>query len=313
MTEWAVRLWRASIEGLRALGDVSLWAPLLRASLLLVVGVVLARVVRRVLSRVMYASHGQTRVLVQRIASWAVLGVFVVSALRELGFDFAVVLGAVGILTAAAAFASQTSASNVISGLFLGIEGTVSIGDIIRVNGVTGEVLAIDMLSTRLRTFDNLMVRIPNETMMKADITNLNRFPIRRYDLQIGVAYGSDLGKVHAVLMEVADANPLVLEEPAPLIIAQGYGASSIDVQFSVWARKEAYLEVRNDVQRQVKSAFDRAGIEIPFPQVTLHAQGPVPSAAEAPSQGAPDATNPDEAPSEPSADDVDDQDSARG
>ncbi len=289
MSDWVARIEHASLEALRTLGDPSLWAPLLRAGLLLVAGVVLARLVRRLLSRVTYASHGQTRVLLQRAASWTVLGVFAVSALRELGFDFAVVLGAVGILTAAAAFASQTSASNVISGLFLGLEGTVSIGDIITVNGVTGEVLAIDMLSTRLRTFDNLMVRIPNETMMKADITNLNRFPIRRYDLRIGVAYGSDLARVHAVLMKVADDNPLVLEEPAPLIIAQGYGASSIDLQLSVWARKEAYLEVRNDVQRQVKTAFDRAGIEIPFPQVTLHAREPVVVGADASDASDPD------------------------
>lgn len=282
MTDWVTRVWHASLETLRTLGDVSLWAPLLRAGLLLLAGVVLARLVRRLTSRVLHASTAQARVLVQRAAAWTVLGIFTVSALRELGFDFAVILGAAGILTAAAAFASQTTASNVISGLFLGLEGTVSLGDIITVDGVTGEVLAIDMLSTRLRTFDNLMVRIPNETMMKTNITNLNRFPIRRYDLRVGVAYGSDLAKVHTVLMEVADANPLVLEEPAPLIIAQGYGASSIDLQFSVWARREAYLEVRNGVQRQVKAAFDRAGIEIPFPQMTLHGQGPAPSGADA-------------------------------
>lgn len=309
MTDGATRIWHASLEALRTLSDLPLWAPLLRAGLLLVAGVVLARLVSRLvsrlLSRVTYASHGQTRVLLQRAASWTVLGVFAVSALRELGFDFAVVLGAVGILTAAAAFASQTSASNVISGLFLGIEGTVSIGDIITVNGVTGEVLAIDMLSTRLRTFDNLMVRIPNETMMKADITNLNRFPIRRYDLRIGVAYGSDLARVHAVLMKVADDNPLVLEEPAPLIIAQGYGASSIDLQLSVWARKEAYLEVRNDVQRQVKTAFDRAGIEIPFPQVTLHAREPVLVGTDASGSATPSG--------DPEATDGSDPDAARG
>jgi len=299
------RVWSASLEALRALGDVALWAPLLRAGLLLVAGVVLARLASRLLSRATPGPPGHARVLLRRAASWAVLGVFAVSALRELGFDFAVVLGAAGILTAAAAFASQTSASNVISGLFLGFEGTISIGDVITVNGVTGEVLAIDMLSTRLRTFDNLMVRIPNETMMKADITNLNRFPIRRYDLRIGVAYGSDLARVHAVLMEVADANPLVLEEPAPLIIAQGYGASSIDLQLSVWARKEAYLEVRNDVQRQVKTAFDRAGIEIPFPQVTLHARESVPTSADA-------ATSPDPENATEGAD-ASDPDAARG
>jgi small-conductance mechanosensitive channel len=260
----------AGRSALAAMADASRWVPLLRAVLLIALGVLLAVALRRILARVMRNAPPHGRALMGRVVTWTVVVVFVVSALRELGFDFTVVLGAAGILTAAAAFASQTSASNVISGLFLGLEGNVQVGDVITVNGVTGEVLAIDLLSTRLRTFDNLMVRIPNETMVKADITNLQRFPIRRYDLRVGVAYGSDLQRVRDVLMEVADRHPLILEEPAPLIIAQGFGASSIDLQFSVWVRREAYLEVRNAVQKEVKEAFDRSGIQIPFPHVAL-------------------------------------------
>lgn len=270
MTELMGSLADAGRGALVAMTDASRWVPLLRAVLLLALGVMLAAVLRRVLGRVMRNAPPHGRALIGRIATWTVVIVFAVSALRELGFDFTVVLGAAGILTAAAAFASQASASNVISGLFLGLEGNVQIGDVITVNGVTGEVLGIDLLSTRLRTFDNLMVRIPNETMVRADITNLQRFPIRRYDLRVGVAYASDLQRVRDALMEVADRHPLILEEPAPLIIAQGYGASSIDLQFSVWARREAYLEVRNAVQKEVKEAFDRAGIQIPFPHVAL-------------------------------------------
>jgi small-conductance mechanosensitive channel len=270
VTELLASLADAGRSALTAMADASRWVPLLRAVLLLGLGVLLAVALRRILARVMRNAPPHGRALIGRIATWTVVIVFAVSALRELGFDFTVVLGAAGILTAAAAFASQASASNVISGLFLGLEGNVQIGDVITVNGVTGEVLGIDLLSTRLRTFDNLMVRIPNETMVKADITNLQRFPIRRYDLRVGVAYASDLQRVRDVLMEVADRHPLVLEEPAPLIIAQGYGASSIDLQFSVWVRREAYLEVRNAVQKEVKEAFDRAGIQIPFPHVAL-------------------------------------------
>ena len=270
MSQLLSSLGETARSALVAMADASRWVPLLRAVLLLALGVLLAMVLRRILARVMRNAPPHGRALIGRIATWTVVIVFTVSALRELGFDFTVVLGAAGILTAAAAFASQASASNVISGLFLGLEGNVLIGDVITVNGVTGEVLAIDLLSTRLRTFDNLMVRIPNETMVKADITNLQRFPIRRYDLQVGVAYASDLQRVRDVLMEVADRHPLILEEPAPLIIAQGFGASSIDLQFSVWVRRDAYLEVRNAVQQKVKEAFDRAGIQIPFPHVSL-------------------------------------------
>lgn len=264
----------------QALTDPARLAPLLQALVLVVIGYLLARVARRLVAHVTQAARPQSSLLAQRTAMYVVLGIFLVSALRELGFDFTVILGAAGILTAAAAFASQTSASNIISGLFLGLERSVEIGDVITVNGITGEVLSIDLLSTRLRTFDNLLVRVPNETMVKTEITNLARFPIRRYDLQLGVAYKEDLAKVRRVLEEVADRNPLCLEEPRPLIIAQGYGASSIDLQLSVWSRREAYLDLRNQIHQQVKEAFDREGIEIPYPHVSVYAgqaSGPLP------------------------------------
>jgi small-conductance mechanosensitive channel len=189
----------------------------------------------------------------------------------ELGFDLSVLLGAAGILTVAIGFASQTSASNVISGLFLLGERPFAVGDVIRVGGTTGEVLSVDLLSVKLRTFDNLFVRIPNETMIKSEVTNLRRFAIRRVDLQVGVAYKEDLREVREVLLEVANRNPLCLEEPAPLIIFQGYGDSSINHQFSVWAKTENFLELRNSIPVEIKEAFDEHGIEIPFPHRTLY------------------------------------------
>jgi small-conductance mechanosensitive channel len=183
-----------------------------------------------------------------------------------------VLLGAAGIATVAIGFASQTSASNLISGLFLISERPFVIGEVIRVADTTGEVISIDLLSVKLRTFDNLFVRVPNESLIKAQITNLSRFPIRRYDLQLGVAYKENIGKVRDVLVAVADRNPLCLQEPKPQIIFQGFGDSSVNLQFSVWAARENYLLLRNSMAEEVKEAFDGADIEIPFPHRTLYA-----------------------------------------
>lgn len=154
-------------------------------------------------------------------------------------------LGAAGVLTVAIGFASQTAASNFVSGLFLVVENPFSVGDVIRVDDTTGEVLSIDWLSVELRTFDNLLVRIPNETLVKSKLTNLNRFPIRRADLRVGVAYKEDLARVQEVLLDLADRNPLSLEEPAPLVILLGFGDSSVDIQFSVWGARENFLGLR--------------------------------------------------------------------
>lgn len=246
-------------------------SALLRALAMLAAGVLLARLAALTFDRRLRHLSPQQRLIARRTAVWTLLGVFSVSALRELGFRFDVLLGAAGIVTVAVGFASQTSASNLISGLFLILERAVEIGDVIKVGDVVGEVLSVDLISTRLRTFDNLLVRIPNETMVKSQITSLNRLPIRRFDLHVGVAYKEDLRRAEAVLLEVADRNPLCLEEPAPLLIAQGFGASSIDYQLSVWAKREHWLELRNRITREVKEAFDAEGIEIPFPHVSVY------------------------------------------
>jgi len=246
-------------------------ANLVRAALKIGVGLLLGRLAGNGLARVFGGEDAQRTMILRRVTFYAVAGLFAASALMELGFDLGVLLGAAGILTVALGFASQTSASNVISGLFLLGERPFAVGDVIRVGGTTGEVLSVDLLSVKLRTFDNLFVRIPNETMIKSEVTNLRRFPIRRVDLQVGVAYKEDLRRVRDVLMEVADRNPICLEEPAPLILFQGYGESSINHQFSVWAATDNYLELRNSIPLEIKEAFDEAGIEIPFPHRTLY------------------------------------------
>ncbi len=271
-------------------------ASALKALLKILVGLALGRLAGNGLARLFAEDDAQRAMILRRGALYGIAGLFTASALMELGFDLSVLLGAAGILTVAIGFASQTSASNVISGLFLLGERPFAVGDVIRVNGTTGEVLSVDLLSVKLRTFDNLFVRIPNETMIKSEVTNLRRFPIRRIDLQVGVAYKEDLREVREVLMEVADRNPLCLEEPTPLIIFQGYGDSSINHQFSVWAKTEHFLDLRNSISVEIKEAFDEHDIEIPFPHRTLYTGSettpfPVQQAGEtdAPSPSAPD------------------------
>lgn len=244
---------------------------LLRAVVKIAIGLGLGRLAGNGLARVFGQEDPQRAMILRRVAFYGIAGLFAASALTELGFELSVLLGAAGILTVAIGFASQTSASNVISGLFLLGERPFAVGDVIRVSGTTGEVLSVDLLSVKLRTFDNLFVRIPNETMIKSEVTNLRRFPIRRVDLQVGVAYKEDLREVRRVLMEVADRNPLCLEEPQPLIIFQGYGDSSINHQFSVWASTDNFLELRNSIPLEIKEAFDAHDIEIPFPHRTLY------------------------------------------
>ena len=261
------------------IGDRAL--SIYRATVLILVGYGVARMLRRIVLELLSPRLSKHQsVIVGRLVFYVLLALFVVSALRELGFQLTALLGAAGILTVALGFASQTSASNLISGLFLLAESPFGIGDIVRVGSTTGEVLAIDLMSVKLRTFDNLFVRIPNETLIKSEVTTLTRFPIRRADLTVGIAYKEDIERVQKILMAVADANPLCLEEPKPLFILLVFGDSSINLQFSVWAKRENFLELKNSIQIEIKRAFDREGVEIPFPHRTIYAgsaSGPIP------------------------------------
>lgn len=262
-------LWSSISAYLSSAAALNLFSAIVKV----IIGLAIARPASRGLVRLFSEqASAHHAALIKRISYYAILGLFVASALSDLDVNLSVLLGAAGVLTVAIGFASQTSASNVISGLFLLGEKPFAIGDVIKIGTTTGEVLSIDLLSVKLRTFDNLFIRVPNESIIKSEITNNTRFPIRRIDLQLGVAYKEDLKQVQELLMQVADRNPLCLIEPAPLFIFTGFGDSALTFQFSVWGARENFLRLRNTIQEQIKDAFDAEGIEIPFPHRTLYA-----------------------------------------
>ncbi len=254
-----------TLEQLFTIERISGW---ISAAVILVLGIGLAILLKRRLR--LKSLKPQHALLLQRSVTYLILVLTVAAALRELGVDLGVLLGAAGIVTVAVGFAAQTSISNLISGLFLMGEQPFVVGDIVTVDGVTGEVLSIDLMSVKIRTFDNLHVRVPNETMLKSNVTTVTKYPIRRVDMTMGVAYRSDLEKVRDLLMELADRNPQCLTEPEPLFIFTGYGDNALEFQFSVWAASENFLTLRNGLYFEIKQAFDEAGIEIPFPQRTV-------------------------------------------
>ncbi len=196
----------------------------------------------------------------------------VLIVMRELNYDLTALFGAAGVVGIVIGVASQTSIGNIISGLFLVGEKSFELGDVVRIGDKTGTVYSIDLLSVKIKTFDNLLIRIPNQTVISTELVNVTKFPIRRLDFQIGVAYKEDLRKVKTVLEQVARNNPLCLEEPEPMILFQNFGDSSIILTFAVWFEKANYQAVKNSVFIEIKEAFDREDIEIPFPHVSVYA-----------------------------------------
>jgi small-conductance mechanosensitive channel len=221
-----------------------------RAIAYLIVGFFLAKFIS---SAIVHVYEKQRRpkysLLIRKIIFYAIFVLFVISALRELGFDLRVLLGATGILTVALGFASQTSASNFISGLFLLGERAFHVGDTININGVTGEVLSIDLFSVKLKQSDNTMVRIPNEMIIKTLVTNQSHFPTRRVECVFTVPPITSLEQLRQWLLPALVHEPLCLKEPPPSLEIKEIADNGIKLQLSVWAKQKNYSAMKYRVQ----------------------------------------------------------------
>ncbi len=218
-----------------------------------------------------YRLSKQSRMIVNRIIVYIGYVVLCMVILNELNFNINALFGAAGVVGIVIGVASQTSIGNIISGFFLVSERSFELGDTVRLGDKMGTVYSVDLLSIKIRTFDNLLIRIPNQTVISTELVNVTRFPIRRMDITVGVAYKEDLAKVFDVLKEVASKNPLYLEEPEPLILLQGFGSSSIDILLGVWFEKSNFREVKNNLIMEIKEAFEKENIEIPFPHISVY------------------------------------------
>ncbi len=192
-----------------------------------------------------------------------------IQALHAVGVDLISVLGAAGVVGIAVGFASQTTLSNFISGIFLVGERSVSLGDYIRVNdveGVEGTVEAINLLSVSLRQGDNSRIRIPIETLIKNPMVNITGDHMRRIDFSLGVDYSSDLQQVRDCILRVVQEQPLLIPIPAPVVLFSGFGDSSLDLHIGAWCRTPDYHEARFHFAHALLAAFAKEGINIPFP-----------------------------------------------
>lgn len=212
--------------------------------------------------------------LVRKLVRYAGFTVAVMTIFNRLDIDLSALLGAAGIAGIAVGFAAQTSISNVISGLFLVSEKPFQAGDIIQVGDVSGVVHSIDFLSIKIQTFDNRFVRIPNETIIKTNVINVTRFPIRRFDLWVTVSYGTDLERVRSILLDLAAKNVYTLDNPEPLIVFDKFDASGINILLGLWFEKSNLMNLRNSIMVDIHARFLQEGIKIAYPQMDVHLRG---------------------------------------
>ncbi|HRM15131.1 MAG TPA: mechanosensitive ion channel family protein [Acinetobacter parvus] len=251
-------------------------SEILVAIILCFIGFLIARLVSNTFIRTIGSRlNAHQRLLWRRGIFYFIFLLFIMTSLREAGFKLSVFLGAAGILTVALGFASQTSATNLISGLFLIGEGSFEVGDtiqitLIRGQTIEGQVISIDLLSVKLLTLDNVYIRLPNEQLIRTPVMNLSKYPIRRIPITLAINFHEDIIKVRQVLLDVAAKYPLVMDDPKATVTVTAFRESSIELLFSVWCRQENALKVRDEMQERVRNGFVENQIEIPVPKMGL-------------------------------------------
>ena len=244
----------------------------IRFALICIIGLIIIYTLAYLVKRITPAKWSrQRKMIINRFVQYSGFIILFFILVSEFDINLTAIFGAAGIIGIIIGVASQTSIGNIVSGFFLVSEKSFEIGDVIRIGDKSGVVYSIDLLSIKIKTFDNLLLRIPNQTVISTELTNITRFPIRRLDFNVSVAYKEDLKKVKSVLERVAKNNPLSLDEPEPLITFKDFGDSGITILLGIWFEKTNYLAVKNSIFQEIKEAFDAEGIEIPFPHVSLY------------------------------------------
>lgn len=203
---------------------------------------------------------------------YGALAVFVIiAAVGKLGVQttsFVAVIGAAGL---AVGLALQGSLANFASGVLLILFKPFKTGNFIKAGGEAGTVVQIGILTTELRTPDNVQIIMPNSAVMGSSITNVSAHPTRRVDMTVGVGYGDDLNKAKRIIEELLSADARVLADPAPQVVVANLGDSSVDFAVRPWVNSADYWAVKFDFTKAAKEAFDAQGVSIPFPQRDVH------------------------------------------
>lgn len=245
----------------------------LAAVLILVVGLWLAKKVKAVfLSMLQKKEIDPTLTGFFGSLIYAALVVFIViAAISKLGVQttsFVAVIGAAGL---AVGLALQGSLSNFASGVLLIIFKPFVAGNFIKAGGEAGVVVEVGILTTELKTPDNVKIILPNSAIMGGSITNVSAHPTRRVDMTVGVGYGDDLNKAKQILDDLIAADDRILKDPAPQVAVANLGDSSVDFVVRPWVNAADFWAVKFDFTKAVKEKFDAEGISIPYPQRDVH------------------------------------------
>jgi small conductance mechanosensitive channel len=241
--------------------------------LLLAVAAIVARWVSGRVLRLLQAANFDTtlRRFLSTLTRYSILLIAGLMSLSVFGVEtttFAALLGATGF---AIGLAFQNSLSNFSAGVMMLVIRPFEVGDSIRAAGESGKVELIALFTTRIDTWDNRRITIPNSQLFNGAIENLSFHDVRRIDVSVGTAYEADIDETRRVLEKTAKAEPLQIEDRDADVVLGGLGNSAIDWRVSVWVNSSDFGTVKQSLTRNIKVALDSAAIGIPYPQMDVH------------------------------------------
>lgn len=246
----------------------------IQAVFILVIGILAIKIFRKVITGIMtkHEDHDPTLLkFVLDVITWVLRAFIFVLVIQALGVEttsFAAAIAAAGL---AIGLSLQGSLSNFAGGLLIILFKPFRIGDYIEAQGQGGTVNSIQIFSTRIITSNNQVVYLPNGTLSNNTIKNFSQEPLRRAEIVLSVGYNSDLKKVKEVIYSVIKGDDKILTEPSPGIEVKNLAENSVDLVVFLWAERPKYGAVVSDFYENIKTAFEQAAIEIPYPQRDVH------------------------------------------
>jgi len=243
------------------------------AIVIFLIGRLIAKLISKAISKIL-SKRGVDSAVISFIASLTYGLVFIVAiiaAISHLGFNTSSLVAIIGAAGLAIGLALQGSLSNFASGVLIISLRPFKSGDFVEVSGIAGVVEEILIFSTKLRTGDNKTVIVPNGSITSGTITNYSAKPTRRIDLIIGVSYDANLAQTKKILADVVEQNGLVLKDQDVTIGVSELADNSVNLVVRPWVKSENYWPVYFELLENIKVALDEAGIEIPYPQLSLH------------------------------------------
>ncbi len=243
------------------------------ALIILVLGMWIAKRLSQWLHRALVRARVETTLsnFLRNVAYALLLVLVFVTALQKIGVpptSLFAVLGAAGL---AVGLALKDSLSNIASGVMLIVLRPMRDGDHVVVAGQEGIVDEIRIFQTRIRSFDERMITLPNSTITTAPIVNYSTLPNRRLEITVGVGYGDDLKKAQQLLLQIAQDNPNILETPAPFVQVTNLGESTVDLMLFAYARNGDFGAAKSSTLENIRNQLLENGLSIPYPQRDLH------------------------------------------